>query len=64
MAIVNRTFARRFFPHLNPIGMSFRWGIPPKPVEVVGLMEDSKIHSLREETCAIVSLALSQMPTD
>jgi predicted permease len=64
VAIVNQTFARRFFPHLNPIGMSFRRGIPAKPVEVVGLMEDSKIFSLREEARAIVSQPISQMPPD
>jgi predicted permease len=64
VAIVNQTFARRFFPHLNPIGMSFRRGIPAKPVEVVGLMEDSKIYSLREEARAIVSQPISQMPPD
>jgi predicted permease len=64
VAIVDETFARRFFPHLNPIGMSFRRGIPAKPVEVVGLMEDSKIFSLREEARAIVSQPISQMPPD
>ncbi|MGO9246252.1 MAG: ABC transporter permease [Verrucomicrobiia bacterium] len=64
VAIVNQTFARRFFPHLNPIGMSFRRGTPARPVEVVGLMEDSKIYSLREEVRAIVSQPISQMPPD
>jgi predicted permease len=64
VAIVNQTFARRFFPHMNPIGMSFRRGIPARPVEVVGLMEDSKIFSLREEARAIVSQPISQMPSD
>ncbi len=49
VAIVNQTFARRFFPGLNPIGRAYLEGSPAKPVEVVGLIEDSKYLSLREE---------------
>jgi putative ABC transport system permease protein len=49
VAIVNQTFARRFFPGLNPIGRAYLEGSPAKPVEVVGLVEDSKYLSLREE---------------
>jgi hypothetical protein len=40
VAIVNQTFARRFFPGLNPIGRAYLEAVGP--VEVVGLVEDSK----------------------
>lgn len=50
VAIVNQTFARRFFPGLNPIGRAYSEGAAPvTSVEVVGLVEDSKYLSLREE---------------
>jgi predicted permease len=61
VAIVNQTFARRFFPGLNPVGRIFR-DYPANPYEVVGLMEDSKYYSLREETRAIAFLPLVQNP--
>ena len=56
VAIVNQTFARRFFPGLNPIGRAYLEGVPAKPVEVVGLVEDSKYLSLREENLPTVFL--------
>jgi putative ABC transport system permease protein len=49
VAIVNQTFARRFFPGLSPIGRAYLDGFAVQPVEVVGLVEDSKYLSLREE---------------
>ena len=55
VAIVNRTFARRFFPGLNPIGRAYLEAVGP--VEVVGLVEDSKYLSLREENLPTVFLA-------
>jgi predicted permease len=65
VAIINQTFARRFFPHLNPIGRTFRmWGMPgEKAFEVVGLIEDFKYTSLREKALAVAFLPVSQLPT-
>jgi predicted permease len=62
VAIVNQTFARRFFPSLNPIGRAYMEGLPARPVEVVGLIEDSKYYSLREEARSTVFLPLNQAP--
>jgi putative ABC transport system permease protein len=62
VAIVNQTCAHRFFPNLNPIDKVFLTGIPAKPFEVVGLMEDSKYSSLREEARCIYFLPVSQAP--
>jgi len=65
VAIINQTFARRFFPHLNPIGRTFRmWGMPgEKTFEVVGLIEDFKFLSLREKYQAVAFLPVNQTPT-
>ncbi len=61
VAIVNQTFARRFFPGLNPVGRVFLEGAPTvQPVEVVGLVEDSKYFSLREENLPTAFLPLNQ----
>jgi predicted permease len=63
VAIVNETFSRRFFPHMNPIGRIFRTNNPgEKAYEVVGLIEDSKYQSLREAAQAILFLPVSQLP--
>lgn len=54
VAIINQTLARRFFPGLNPIGRTFRLsqisGQFGPPIEVVGLVKDSKYQSVRENT--------------
>ena len=63
VAIVNQTFSRRFFPHLNPVGRIFRLDLPPQTAfEVVGLIRDSKYWSLREGFQAIALLPLNQLP--
>jgi putative ABC transport system permease protein len=60
VAIVNQTFARRFFPGLNPIRRAYLAGVPAQLVEVVGLVEDSKYFSLREENHPTAFLPLNQ----
>ena len=46
VAIVNQTLAHRFFPNLDPVGKTFRIddvsGKPGPPIEVVGVVKDSK----------------------
>ena len=62
VAIVNQTFARRFFPGLNPVGRAYLEGAPTaQPVEVVGLIEDFKYFSLREEDRATAFLPLNYL---
>ncbi len=64
VAIVNQTLARRFFPNLNPLGKTFRIigssGQPGPPIEVVGLVKDSKYESVREDTHPIAFFPVTQ----
>ena len=66
VAIVNQTLARRFFPAMNPIGKTFRVvqssGQPGPPIEVVGLIKDSKYESVREDIQPTAFLPLTQAP--
>src|SRR5579863_473276 len=66
VAIVNQTLARRFFPNLDPVGKTLRvddvGGKPGPPIEVVGIVRDSKYSSLREETPPTVFFPVSQVP--
>jgi putative ABC transport system permease protein len=65
VAIVNQTLARRFFPNMNPVGRIFRLdeasGQPGPPIEVIGLIRDSKYGSVRENTPAIAFFPAAQI---
>ncbi|MGD0695931.1 MAG: ABC transporter permease [Terriglobia bacterium] len=64
VAIVNQTMARKFFPNLNPIGRYFRTaevsGSLAPPIQIVGLVRDSKYESLREETYPTAFFPIAQ----
>ena len=51
-AVVNETFAHRFFSNASPIGKHVRDTYPGNPADcvVVGVVADVKYNSLREET--------------
>jgi predicted permease len=51
-AVINQTFARRYFPNINPLGKHVRDTYPDNPhdMEIVGVVADAKYNSLREET--------------
>ena len=52
VAVINQTFAKRFFPNTNPIGKRVRDTYPgsTEDAEVVGVVADAKYRNLREET--------------
>jgi len=49
--VINQTFAHRFFPNTNPIGMHVRDTYSGNPAEmvVVGVVADAKYNDLREK---------------
>jgi predicted permease len=61
VAIVNRTFARKYFGDANPLGR--RFGTAPEArrlYEIVGVVADVKVQSLRESPWPAVYLAALQ----
>jgi predicted permease len=52
VAVVNRALAKQFFPNQNPIGLTFE--TDPEdvegPVEIVGIIPDTRYADLRSET--------------
>jgi len=63
-AIVNETFARKFFAGANPVGRTFELdrspGAPQVVYQVVGLVKDTKYYELREEFLPIAYFAAAQ----
>lgn len=61
VAIVNQTFARRFFGTEQPLGRRFLDG--EQEFEIVGVVRDTKQYSLREPFRPIAYTAASQVPS-
>ena len=63
VAVVNQTLATKFF-HGNPIGKTYRTrgagSTPNPPVEIIGIVQDAKYRSLREDTLPTAYLAMTQ----
>ncbi len=66
VAIVNETFAKKFFPRTSPIGKYFRTAGPPgktiPPIQIVGVARDSKYESLREQPVSQAFFPADQIP--
>ena len=67
VAIVNQTLARKFYANLDPLGMYFRLDEAPgklgPPIQIVGVVKDSKYTSLREDTFPTAFLPIKQEPS-
>lgn len=60
-AVVNRTFVRQFFRGENPLGRIFYdSGDPKKTYQVIGVVNDSKYYTLREDPAPIVFVSFTQ----
>jgi putative ABC transport system permease protein len=63
VAIVNQTFAHKFFPHASALGQSIRTNDRNGPaIQIVGIVRDAKYESLREETYSQAFFPASQIP--
>jgi predicted permease len=67
VAVVNETFAKKFFSGQNPLGKTFTLGLPGRPesgdFEIVGLVADAKYASLREPAPPTMYAAWAQSDT-
>ncbi len=55
VAVVNETFARRFFPAQDPIGKRYNHTGPSDPFwQIIGVVPDGKYNTLGEEPKAVV----------
>lgn len=64
VVIVNRAFARRYFRGEEPVDRSLgfsAWTETPRPVRIVGLVEDVKLFGLRDGAEPLVYVAASQV---
>jgi putative ABC transport system permease protein len=67
VAIINEAFAKRYFPGENPIGKRLKQGaeaggVAAQMSEIVSVVGDLKLTSLREEPKPTVIVPLSQFP--
>jgi predicted permease len=67
VAIVSQLTAKKFFNDATPIGKTFRLEEGPtalsQPIEIIGVVGDSKYQSLREQTMPLVYFASRQDTT-
>ncbi|MGB8477124.1 MAG: ABC transporter permease [Candidatus Acidiferrum sp.] len=66
VAIVDEALARKFFPNSNPVGKYFRVKQDPgksaPPIQIVGMVKESKYESLREDNSATAYFPVAQVP--
>ena len=62
VAVVNETFAKKFFPNQNPIGQHFGIDLPQYSgsFEIVGVFRDFKINNPREDVRPVFLRPLTQ----
>jgi predicted permease len=64
VAVIDEAAALRYFGRSNPIGVHFSLSSRKGPIQVIGVVKDTKYHSLREPAAATVFLPLFQFSPD
>lgn len=63
VAVINQAFARKYFGAENPVGRRFGWGgLGARAVEIVGVGQDAKYHTLRAGAEPTYYVPLAQQP--
>jgi predicted permease len=65
VAVINKAMARYFFGNANPIGRRFSipgWVGDTREIEIVGVVENAKLHDLRDQTPPQAYFPWFQMP--
>ncbi|MPZ18898.1 MAG: FtsX-like permease family protein [Luteitalea sp.] len=62
VAIINQTAARQYWPNDDPIGARLHPDDAGEPVEVIGVVSDTKHFGLRQEPRPELFIAMSQLP--
>jgi macrolide transport system ATP-binding/permease protein len=63
VVIINQALARQYFPGEDPIGKQISYlSDPPKPIEIVGLIEDIKEGPLEVATVPALYMPFNQSP--
>jgi putative ABC transport system permease protein len=64
VGLINEAFARRFFPHENPIGKQVELGFadPPQWIEIVGIARNTRNESIENQAQDQVFVPLTQAP--
>jgi predicted permease len=59
VAVVNESFARRYFGKQSPVGQHFRFGGSKSGTEIVGVVGDAKYNRLRNDVRPIVYVPIA-----
>ena len=59
-AVVNQTFAKKYFPNQNPIGREFGINSKAANITIVGVAKDARYNSLKQEIPPVAYLAFFQ----
>jgi putative ABC transport system permease protein len=67
VAIVNQAFAKRYFPHEDPLGKRIKSDAqtsdtPAQMSTIIGVVADIKVESLREDPKPLVFVPIAQLP--
>jgi predicted permease len=60
VAVINETMARQYWPGEDPLGRQFRFIGDPTPLQVIGIVRDSKYNFLGENATPYLYTALEQ----